>query len=130
MTSPDSQNNPPTLVNRALTSRRPGRWRIADIIDGRALRVKLTAAALDNMNDAPAARKGALNLLHGAMFRGRLIAQERLQQGADGLDTARLLAAVQDEVCEHARQEPSRRSGGHPPQPRSHCSGRLAPKER
>ncbi|MEM1147745.1 MAG: [protein-PII] uridylyltransferase, partial [Pseudomonadota bacterium] len=31
-------------------------------------------------------------------FRGRLIAQERLQQGADGLDTARLLAAVQDEV--------------------------------
>lgn len=43
-------------------------------------------------------RKSALELLHAAMFRGRMIAQERLQQGADGLDTARLLAAVQDEV--------------------------------
>ncbi|MEQ9504852.1 MAG: [protein-PII] uridylyltransferase [Hyphomonas sp.] len=83
---------------RAPASRRPGRWRIADIIDGRALRVKLTTAALDNISSPQAARKIALNLLHGAMFRGRLIAQERLQQGADGLDTARLLAAVQDEV--------------------------------
>ncbi len=92
--------SPPTLLSagRAPASRRPGKWRIADIIDGRALRVKLTAAALDNIGNDAAARKSALNLLHGAMFRGRLIAQERLQQGADGLDTARLLAAVQDEV--------------------------------
>ena len=92
---------PPSLqssAHRTPASRRPGRWRIADIIDGRALRVKLTAAALDNISNPSAARKTALNLLHGAMFRGRLIAQERLQQGADGLDTARLLAAVQDEV--------------------------------
>ncbi|MDP3460726.1 MAG: [protein-PII] uridylyltransferase, partial [Hyphomonas sp.] len=91
---------PPTFLTtgRPAASRRPGKWRIADIIDGRALRVKLTAAALDNLNSPQAARKIALNLLHGAMFRGRLIAQERLQQGADGLDTARLLAAVQDEV--------------------------------
>ena len=99
MTSPPVP--PPTLTNRTTrtpVSRRPGKWRIADIIDGRALRVKLTAAALDNMNSPQVARKQALNLLHGAMFRGRLIAQERLQQGADGLDTARLLAAVQDEV--------------------------------
>ena len=99
MTSPPIP--PPTLTNRTTrtpVSRRPGKWRIADIIDGRALRVKLTAAALDNMNSPQVARKQALNLLHGAMFRGRLIAQERLQQGADGLDTARLLAAVQDEV--------------------------------
>jgi [protein-PII] uridylyltransferase len=99
MTSPNTP--PPTLLNqtsRTPVSRRPGKWRIADIIDGRALRVKLTAAALDNLNSPPAARKQALNLLHGAIFRGRLIAQERLQQGADGLDTARLLAAVQDEV--------------------------------
>ena len=58
----------------------------------------LTAAALDNIGNDAAARKAALNLLQGAIFRGRLIAQERLQQGADGLDTARLLAAVQDEV--------------------------------
>ena len=45
-----------------------------------------------------AARKEALEFLHGAMFRGRLIAQERLQQGADGLATARILSADQDEV--------------------------------
>lgn len=98
MTRPS--DSPPTFLNtaRPVVSRRPGKWRIADIIDGRALRVKLTAAALDNINNPSAARKQALNLLHGAMFRGRLIAQERLQQGADGLDTARLLAAVQDEV--------------------------------
>ena len=99
MTSPTTP--PPSLpssTHRTPASRRPGRWRIADIIDGRALRVKLTAAALDNISNPSAARKTALNLLHGAMFRGRLIAQERLQQGADGLDTARLLSAVQDEV--------------------------------
>jgi [protein-PII] uridylyltransferase len=83
---------------RTPAARRPGKWRIADIIDGRALRVKLTAAAQDNFSNPQAARKAALNLLHGAMFRGRMIAQERLQQGAEGLDTARLLAAVQDEV--------------------------------
>jgi [protein-PII] uridylyltransferase len=87
-----------THPGRTPLARRPGRWRIADIIDGRALRVKLSAAALDNIASPAAARKQALNILHGAMFRGRLIAQERLQQGADGLDTARLLAAVQDEV--------------------------------
>lgn len=91
--------NAPTLVEtRRPTSRRPGKWRIANIIDGRSLRVNLTAAAMDNIGDDQAARARALDLLHGAMFRGRLIAQERLQQGADGLDTARLLAAVQDEV--------------------------------
>lgn len=98
MTPPPSQPTALTHPGRTPVSRRPGKWRIADIIDGRALRVKLTAAALDNLGDASAARKAALNHLHGAMFRGRLIAQERLQQGADGLDTARLLAAVQDEV--------------------------------
>lgn len=98
MTSPTKP--PPTQLSAGLApaARRPGKWRIADIIDGRALRVKLTAAALGNIGNDAAARKAALNLLHGAMFRGRLIAQERLQQGADGLDTARLLAAVQDEV--------------------------------
>lgn len=60
--------------------------------------MKLTAAALGNLGNDSAARKAALDLLHGAMFRGRMIAQERLQQGADGLDTARLLSTVQDEV--------------------------------
>ncbi|MEC7290496.1 MAG: [protein-PII] uridylyltransferase, partial [Pseudomonadota bacterium] len=78
--------------------RAPGKWRLSSIIDGVALRTKLTTAALSHDGDAKAARKEALDILHGALFRGRLIAQERLQQGADGLDTARLLAAVQDEV--------------------------------
>ena len=56
---------PPTLVAapRPPAARRPGKWRIADIIDGRALRVKLTAAALDNIGNDSAARKAALNLL-------------------------------------------------------------------
>ena len=86
------------VEKRTPTRRAPGKWRLSSIIDGRALRVKLTAAALSHEGDDKAARKEALDILHGAMFRGRLIAQERLQQGADGLDTARLLAAVQDEV--------------------------------
>jgi [protein-PII] uridylyltransferase len=78
--------------------RTEGRWQIANIIDPHALRVKLSAAALGNIGEPAAARKAALSHLHGALFRGRMIAQERLQQGADGLDTARLIAAVQDEV--------------------------------
>ncbi|MEO1554435.1 MAG: [protein-PII] uridylyltransferase, partial [Pseudomonadota bacterium] len=86
------------VETRTPTKRAPGKWRLSSIIDGRALRVKLTAAAFMHEGDDRAARKEALDILHGAMFRGRLIAQERLQQGADGLDTARLLSAVQDEV--------------------------------
>lgn len=86
------------VEKRALVRRAPGKWRLSSIIDGVALRVKLSAAALSHEGDDKAARKEALDILHGALFRGRLIAQERLQQGADGLDTARLLAAVQDEV--------------------------------
>ena len=86
------------VETRTPTQRAPGKWRLSSIIDGRALRVKLTSAALIHEGDERAARKEALDILHGALFRGRLIAQERLQQGADGLDTARLLSAVQDEV--------------------------------
>ena len=94
-----SPPNEPELVETQRPARdRPGQWSIANIIDGRKLRVQLTSVAMDNLRDERAARARALDLLHQAMFRGRLIAQERLQQGADGLDTARLLAAVQDEV--------------------------------
>ncbi|WP_300378004.1 [protein-PII] uridylyltransferase [Henriciella sp.] len=88
-----------SLVHRKLPSKAwPSKWKISNIIDGRALRVKLTTAFMDNLGDEAEARKEVLNHLHGALFRGRMIAQERLQQGADGLDTARILAAVQDEV--------------------------------
>lgn len=91
--------NEAELVEKRMPARRaPGKWRLSSIIDGVALRTKLTTAAQSHDGDAKAARKEALDILHGALFRGRLIAQERLQQGADGLDTARLLAAVQDEV--------------------------------
>ena len=39
---------------------KPGPWRIADIVDGRKLRIQLTAAALDNGSDPIAQRKRAL----------------------------------------------------------------------
>ena len=97
-TSTPAPKAPSLVETRSPSKRRPGRWRISNIIDGRALRVKLTAAAQNNLGDPQAARKIAIDHLHAALFRGRMIAQERLQQGADGLDTARLLCAVQDEV--------------------------------
>jgi [protein-PII] uridylyltransferase len=77
---------------------KPGPWRIADIVDGRKLRIQLTAAALDNGSDPVAQRKRALDLIHAALFRGRMIAQDRLEEGADGMDTARLMSAVMDEA--------------------------------
>ncbi|MEZ6029274.1 MAG: [protein-PII] uridylyltransferase [Hyphomonadaceae bacterium] len=77
---------------------KPGPWRVADIVDGRKLRIQLTAAALDNGSDPVAQRKRALDLIHAALFRGRMIAQDRLEEGADGLDTANLLSAVMDEA--------------------------------
>ena len=40
----------------------------------------------------------ASDLLHGALFRGRMIAKERLEAGENGLAVARLLAEVADEV--------------------------------
>ena len=42
---------------------KPGPWRIADIVDGRKLRIQLTAAALDNGSDPIAQRKRALDLI-------------------------------------------------------------------
>jgi [protein-PII] uridylyltransferase len=83
---------------RPAVSTKPGPWRIADIVDGRKLRVQLTAAALDNGSDPTAQRARALDLIHAALFRGRMIAQDRLEEGADGLDTANLLSSVMDEA--------------------------------
>jgi [protein-PII] uridylyltransferase len=73
-------------------------WKIEDVVDGNRLRVQLSAAILDNLGDAKASRARALDLLKAALFRGRLIAQERLESGAGGLDCSRLLAGVQDQV--------------------------------
>ena len=94
-----SNPSDPTLLKKSVRgSAQLAPWRLGDIIDGRKLRVQLSAVALDNLGNDSETRKRALDLLHAAMFRGRMIAQERLQQGADGIDTARLLSAVQDEV--------------------------------
>ena len=62
------------------------------------LRAQLSAAALDAIGDEVEQRRRALEVLKGALFRGRMIAKERLEDGAGGLQTARLLSAVADEV--------------------------------
>lgn len=72
--------------------------RIEAVVDGVKLRAQLTAAALGHTGQDEGQRVAARQLLHGALFRGRMIAKERLEDGAGGHDTARLLAQVADEV--------------------------------
>jgi [protein-PII] uridylyltransferase len=72
--------------------------RIEYVVDGVRLRSLLSAAALDAIGDEAEQRRRAIEVLKGALFRGRMIAKERLENGAGGLETARLLAAVTDEV--------------------------------
>ena len=76
----------------------PRPTRIEHVVDGARLRAQLTAAAHDGPTPA-AARVRAMEVLKGALFRGRMIAKERLEEGgAGGVETARLLARVTDEV--------------------------------
>jgi [protein-PII] uridylyltransferase len=72
--------------------------RIEYVVDGVRLRAQLSAAALDAIGDEAEQRRRAIEILKGALFRGRMIAKERLENGAGGLETARLLSAVTDEV--------------------------------
>jgi [protein-PII] uridylyltransferase len=72
--------------------------RIEHVVDGHRLRAQLSAAALDALGDPAAQRARAIEILKGALFRGRMIAKERLENGAGGVETARLLSAVTDEV--------------------------------
>ena len=72
--------------------------RIEYVVDGIRLRSLLSAAALDAIGDEREQRRRAIEVLKGALFRGRMIAKERLENGAGGLETARLLSAVTDEV--------------------------------
>jgi [protein-PII] uridylyltransferase len=72
--------------------------RIEYVVDGVRLRAQLSAAALDSVGDEAEQRRRAIETLKGALFRGRMIAKERLEAGAGGLETARLLSAVTDEV--------------------------------
>ncbi len=72
--------------------------RIELVVDGVKLRAQLSAAARAEAGDAARQRAAALDLLRAALFRGRMISKERLENGAGGVQTARLLAAVADEV--------------------------------
>ena len=72
--------------------------RLEHVVDGVKLRSQLTAAALESIGDEGAQRKQALEVLRSALFRGRMIAKERLEDGAGGIETARLISGVTDEV--------------------------------
>jgi [protein-PII] uridylyltransferase len=72
--------------------------RLEHVMDGHALRARLSAAALDAIGNETAQRRAALDILKQALQRGRMIAKERLENGAGGVETARLLSGVTDEV--------------------------------
>jgi len=72
--------------------------RVEFVVDGLRLRSQLSVAALDAVGNAPEQRRRAIDILKAALFRGRMIAKERLENGAGGVETARLLCAVTDEV--------------------------------
>ena len=72
--------------------------RIEHVVDGVRLRAQLSAAAQGAEGDTAEQRRLALDLLKAALFRGRMIAKERLESGGGGVETARLLAKVADEV--------------------------------
>ena len=72
--------------------------RLELVVDGVRLRAQLTAAALANIGDEAAQRKAAIEVLRAALFRGRMIAKERLENGAGGFETVTLLSGVTDEV--------------------------------
>ncbi|HSV01835.1 MAG TPA: bifunctional uridylyltransferase/uridylyl-removing protein, partial [Phenylobacterium sp.] len=72
--------------------------RIEHVVDGVRLRAQLSAAALEHLGNEAEQRRAALKILKDALFRGRMIAKERLENGAGGIETARLLSAVTDEV--------------------------------
>ncbi len=69
--------------------------RIEHVVDGVRLRAQIGAAYA---SEGEGARATVRKLLHGALFRGRMIAKERLEDGEDGLAVARLLSSVADEV--------------------------------
>src|SRR3954467_7383377 len=72
--------------------------RLEYVVDGVRLRAQLSAAALENAGNETAQRKAALEVLKAALFRGRMIAKERLENGAGGIETATLLSRVTHEV--------------------------------
>ncbi|HWE99521.1 MAG TPA: [protein-PII] uridylyltransferase [Caulobacteraceae bacterium] len=72
--------------------------RLEYIVDGLRLRAQLSVSARDAYGDPVEQRRRAIEILKAALFRGRMIIKERLENGAGGLETARLLCGVTDEV--------------------------------
>lgn len=72
--------------------------RLEYVVDGVALRARLTAAALEFDGQPLVQRTRAIEILKAALFRGRMIAKERLENGAGGMETASLISGVTDEV--------------------------------
>ncbi len=72
--------------------------RLEYVIDAQRLRAQLTMSTRDAYGDPVEQRRRALECLKAALFRGRMIAKERLENGAGGVDTARLLCGVTDVV--------------------------------
>jgi [protein-PII] uridylyltransferase len=72
--------------------------RLDYVVDGHRLRAQMATAALDSLSDPARQRDRAIEVLKAALFRGRMIAKERLENGGGGVETARLLCGVTDEV--------------------------------
>ena len=72
--------------------------RLEYVLDGERLRSQLSTAALAAIGNEAEQRRRALEILKAALFRGRMIAKERLEAGAGGIETATLLSGVTDEV--------------------------------
>ena len=72
--------------------------RLEYVLDGERLRSQLSTAALAAIGDEAEQRRRAIEILKAALFRGRMIAKERLEAGAGGIETATLLSGVTDEV--------------------------------
>src|ERR1700683_1991548 len=71
--------------------------RIEYVVDGVRLRSLLSSAALDAIGDEAEQRRRAIEILKGALFRGRMIAKERLESGAGGRESGRLISAGTDQ---------------------------------
>jgi [protein-PII] uridylyltransferase len=72
--------------------------RLEYVVDGARLRSHLAIHARDAYGDPVEQRRRAIEILKGALSRGRMIAKERLENGAGGMETARLLCSLTDEV--------------------------------
>ena len=73
--------------------------RLEYVVDGARLgSPNLAIHARDAYGDPVEQRRRAIEILKAALSRGRMIAKERLENGAGGMETARLLCGLTDEV--------------------------------